>query len=408
MSKFLFADDFRKLNFQNPTPIQEAFFRKVKPGVNLIGVSKTGTGKTLAYLLPVINYLDVDLPEIQVLIIVPTNELVFQINSMLNTINDKLKVRLIYGGINKEREKQKILNNAPNIIISTPKQLALLLEDHQINLAKLKFVIFDEADMLFDLDFLSTIDEIMPKIKNCTHLLLSATITQAMKPFLKEYFKAYEMVDVTEKTTLKIKYHLIKYQCDNKDKEFFSLLNKIKPFLALIFVSKKETQSILYHKMQAGGFQVLNYNSALKSKLRLKLIKQIQNHEFQYIIVTDLIARGIDLVCDVVINYDLPNNHEYFFHRSGRTGRMNNSGDVYVFANAIDQKKINNYQKKGIEFIGVQKEKKVDPLLIKATKNIRKPKKVTPGYKKKNKAKIKKNYKELKKNEYTPWVSHKK
>ncbi|MDX9692509.1 MAG: DEAD/DEAH box helicase, partial [Acholeplasmataceae bacterium] len=274
-----------------------------------------------------------------------------------------------------------------------------------------KYFVMDEADMMFDYDFLSLVDPILSSMPKAKFMLFSATIETAMEPFIKQYFGNCDFLDTTKKHELDIEYRLINIKYQDRLLALKQLIKEINPYLCFIFVSKKETQEMVYEELSAIGLSVININSSIGVKKRGKIIEDINNLKYQYVVTSDLAARGLDFKISHVIHYDLPHMLEFFQHRSGRTGRMHDSGIVITFMSVNDHRKIDKLKQKGIPFVNYQMTKeglvKVVPKKsafaeqdIEAIKKIKKPTKVSPNYKKKNKAKIKKAKQEVRREAY--------
>ena len=218
------------------TPIQEGVFKAFPSPKHLVGLAPTGTGKTHAYLLPILSMMDVELFEVQALIIVPTNELVSQVERMLLDVTDAFSVKTYYGGTNKMREQEWLLRHQPQIVIATPKQiLEYVFESKLLKIHKTKYVVFDEADMMFDEAFLTMIDQMLKALEKAKYLLFSATLNSSMQPFIKNYFGSYDLVDTSSRHDLKITYKLINIKHQPRLDALLELTNHINPYLAFIF-----------------------------------------------------------------------------------------------------------------------------------------------------------------------------
>lgn len=396
-----------KLGFKTTTPIQDGVFKAINNKKHLVGLAPTGTGKTHAYLLPIlanINFLD---QKVQAVICVPTNELVIQVDKMLAQVEDKVRVKAYYGGSDKKRETEWLKKQQPQIVITTPKRLHEYVID--LNLLKIqtaKYFVLDEADMMFDFDFLSLIDTLLPAMPKAKYMLFSATIMKEMQTFIKEYFGIYELINTNKKHTLDIEYQLINIKYQNRLDALNNVLKHLNPYLCFIFVSKKENQEIIYQELIDKNFSVVNINSTFGVKQRKKIIEDINNLKYQYVVTSDLAARGLDFKISHIIHFDLPHHLEFYMHRSGRTARMYDSGIVITFMSVNDHHVIDRLKKQGIPFVnymitneGIIKQKSKKNKFSEEEKaaiaKIKKPKKVVPNYKKKNKAKIKKAKQEI-------------
>ncbi len=402
----------KQLNFKEITPIQEGVFRLFSKPNHLVGLAPTGTGKTHAYLLPILEKIDKKVSSVQAVIIVPTAELVNQVERMARDVEDQVIIHTYYGGTNHQKEQEWLAKYQPQIVISTPEQIKeYVINKRLLKVHNAKTLVFDEADMMFDFSFLSTIDQILPTMPNAKYLLFSATISPSMEPFIKTYFGKYDLVDTTKKHQLKITYKLINIKYQPRMDALESVLKHLNPFLCFIFVSKKENQDEVYHRLVDLGYHVANLNSSLGVKKRNKLIDDIQANKYPYVVTSDLGARGLDFKVSHVIHYDLPYHLEFFFHRSGRTGRMHDSGDVITFMTVDDHRKIDKLRQKGILFMpyevteqGITKvrEKKKEALAgeKEALQKVKKVTKVSPNYKKKMALQKKKIKQELRRKYY--------
>jgi ATP-dependent RNA helicase CshB len=401
-----------ELGFKEITPIQSGVFKAINHKKHLVGLAPTGTGKTHAYLLPILANMDFAKQEVQAVITVPTNELVIQVERMLKNVEKDVMIRAYYGGSNKQREQEWLDKYQPQIVIATPQRLfEYVVEQNILKIQTAKYFVMDEADMMFDYDFLSLLDPLLPAMPKAKFMLFSATIHEGMEPFIKKYFGIYDLIDTSKKHTLKIEYQLINIKYQDRLEALTELLPELNPYLCFIFVSKKENQEVVYQKLLEMGLQVLNINSSIGVKKRMKLIEDINNLKYQYVVTSDLAARGLDFKISHVIHYDLPHHLEFFQHRSGRTGRMNDTGKVITFMTVNDHRKIEKLKSQGISFVDYQltkeglkkvpkKQNKLSDEEKDAIKKIQKPKKVVPNYKKKNALKIKKAKQEIRRKQY--------
>ncbi|MDV3198293.1 MAG: DEAD/DEAH box helicase [Vigna little leaf phytoplasma] len=335
-------DKLKKLNFTKITPIQKVLFENFEKNIHIVGISPTGTGKTHAYLLPILSKINWQQNITQAIIVVPTNELVFQVFQMLKNIeNYNSKVKIFYRGMCKNKTLNSLTKTQPPLVISTlDKLIEYAIIINKLNIKKASFFVLDEADMLFDQQSLNSLDRLLNKW-NPKCLLFSSTITSEMKPFIKKYFGNSLFLDVYKEHQLNINYHLLHspiYQRLNDLKHF---LKKLNPYISFIFVSKKQTQNQVYEFLKKENWKILNFSSDLSVKKRKNYILEIKKNKYQYVITSDLAARGLDLDIDWIIHYDLPTrNLEFFLHRSGRTGRMEKNGNVLVLYDTNDTKSL--------------------------------------------------------------------
>lgn len=401
----------KQLNFNNLTPIQSETIKHFNSNKNLVGVAPTGTGKTHAYLIPLIASINTNIDSLQAIIVLPTNELVNQVRLMLEPLlTDDIKVKTYDSKINKIREYEWLSKYQPHIVIATPERI-YDFSQNGLKIDVAKYIILDEADMMFDEDFLKQIDAFVVRTKQAKYFLFSASITENMYTFIKKYFGVYDLIDTTNQHELKIEQRLIKTNFNNRLEILEQILNTITPFFCLIFVTKKEDQQEVFDLLLSKNLNVGLLSGNLNQHQRKNVIANIRDFKYQYVVASDLAARGLDFEVSHVINYDLPYHLEYFKHRSGRTGRMEKDGIVITIATNDCRHKITRLEKMGYKFkeykiinneMVLVQEKKVTISTeeLQAIKKIPKPKKVKPNYRKKNKEKILKAKKEVRRKKY--------
>lgn len=380
-----------ELGFKEPTLIQEKSNQAFMSNTNAILLSPTGTGKTLAFLIPLIKKIDRE-NGFEALIIVPTTELALQIKEVLKLLNPSYTYQVITSNDDRLRSMSKFKNSEPNLLVITPGRLADLVKENLLNPNLIKYLIIDEADMLFDLDFLTQIDYLMSRV-NGNIFLYSATLPEHLLSWARKYFQV-ELIDVRNEVRLNINHHLI-FAGKDKDYRLFNLLEVLKPYLCFIFVSKNEEIEPLYIKMLEAGYNVARLSSLIPVRQRKNIINEIKELKYQYVISSDVGSRGLDFEgISHIVNYDMPYKLEFYVHRSGRTGRMLKEGNVYLFFEDSLNRKIETLKNRGIKFKEynlkdndlVLREKKVRSLSeeeVKAIRSVKIPKKVKPGYKKK-------------------------
>ncbi|MDY0210573.1 MAG: DEAD/DEAH box helicase [Acholeplasma sp.] len=401
----MFNEEIKKaidnLGFRTFTPIQESMFEAYLKHEHIIGLAPTGTGKTLAYLLPILNGLDKALKSVQAVICVPTNDLVLQVEKMVKALHIEVDIKAYVSGKDRLRELEQLTKRQPQLVIATPGKL----EDYAIKENKLKihtanYFVLDEADMMLDLDFMTTLDKVFYAVKASHLWMFSATLPDGLDKFINRYFGQSFRIDLKDPSVLDITHGLIMTKMENKDKDFLKILSEINPYIGMVFVSRKETIDHVYNLMVEAGYSVVKISGETKVKERSQILEQVRNSKYRFIVSSDIASRGIDLEgVTHVINYELPYQLEFYIHRSGRTGRATRSGIVYTLYTNEQARKIQTIEKKGIKFtkfqftkdgieIIVKKSKGLSEEEVKAIKKIKKPTKVTPNYKKKNKEKL--------------------
>lgn len=404
------------LGYKKPTPIQEVVIPCALRGESLLATSETGSGKTHAFLIPLIENIDFSIDEVQAIIFSPTRELAAQTYSFLKEFHEKfpfLRVRLLSSGDDKNRTIGK-LKTAPHIIIATPGRLHdLSFNEGAINAMTAKHVVLDEADMLTELGFLDTIDDIVSRLKNPSIYVFSATIKENFIPFLAKYVKPEHRFLLADKSSTpnRVSHYVVDIKHQNEIDTLVDFISVINPYLCLVFSSTKAKVDEVYNALLNKNLNVGVLHGDLTSRERKQMMKRILNHDFQIVVCSDMASRGLDITgVSEIINLDLPKDLAFYFHRAGRTGRYDQKGNCYTFYNqdSVDNVKRlltagvqlkylsfkNNVLKEEETFASKKKKnRKKDSELEKEIKiaiSKNKSKKVKPGYKKKVKIAVEK------------------
>lgn len=411
------------LNFKELSPIQKAIIEANKSDKNIIGMSKTGSGKTHSFLLPIFTDLEEEIQTCQAVIVAPTKELADQIYkkaSHIASFCDKtISIKSYTGGTDIKREMEKIKVNHPQIVIATPsKIIELAINENLLKIHEAKYFVIDEADMVAD-SFLDEVFSISEKFKYAKKMVFSATFNEQIEPVIRKFLTNTVTVEISKKdvSTLKIDHYLIPVKSRPKDLLLEGVLETINPYLAIIFANKKDTVASLYELLKQKGYNCCTIHGNLTPRERKRIMKDINDLKYQYIIASDMVARGIDIEgVSHIINYDLPIDFEFYIHRSGRTGRMYMDGICYSLYDRENNVYLNNLEKRGItfEYLDLKgkelvpykgrnvRQNRVAPVkaeYLKAKKMVAKPTKVKPGYKKKNDEQVTKIANKIKKNE---------
>lgn len=333
------------LGYTTPTTIQAASFNVMMSGQDTVGIAQTGTGKTLAYLLPCLNMWKFSKePHPQILIIVPTRELVTQIVSEIEKLTSYMNVAVggVYGGTNMNTQIAMVLQGL-DIVVGTPGRILDLLTNGSLQLKKITKLVVDEVDETLSLGFrnqLLRIFDFLPAKRQ--NMVFSATLSAEVSDFLDANFTAPVRVEAARSGTALTQIDQIGYRVPN----FLSKVELLKYLLentgvdskVLIFVSSRALADLLFEQLEAifgETLGVIHSNKAQNS--RFKSVQDFQAGIHRILIATDLIARGID-VSDVshVINFDIPEIPENYIHRIGRTGRANKNGNAITFVSEKD------------------------------------------------------------------------
>ena len=401
--------------FTNPSEIQLRAIPKALKGETLMVQSATGTGKTLAFLVPIIEKIDFKNQSIQAIIIAPTRELAQQIYDFAIPFVKEfptLKIKLFKSGIEREESLQG-LSIPPHIAIGTPGRLLDILVG-KVSLKSVNTIVLDEADMLLTEGFFGEIDKIVEQTNKPRFLVYSATLESNLTHELERYIGPnIPVINEETMTASNVTHYLIDIRHNDVLASLISVIEAIKPYLLLVFASKKETANELYAGLRAKKYKAALLTGDLDARERKSIIRRVKDGEFYILVCSDMAARGLDIpdVSDV-INVDLPNNLEFYYHRAGRTGRFNKTGNCYTFYNNDKTAKPLALIQNGVKFKylvlrdnelvagkGIEKthptKRKVDEELQSKIRQVKaqtrsKDKKVKPGYKKKQKAAIEK------------------
>lgn len=398
-----------EFGFSEPTEIQERMIPLVLKRESAIGQSQTGTGKTFAYVLPILERIDPNRKEVQAVITAPTRELASQIYHQILKITEHcnpdhpIMTRCYIGGTDKQRTIDK-LKVQPHIVVGTPSRIKDLMIDQALFVHTSEILVVDEADMMLDMGFIEDLDHVAAKMpENLQMLVFSATIPEKLKPFLKKYMENPKTVQIESQkgAAENLQHFLLPSRHRSKKQLVHDALLTFNPYLAIVFTNTKKMAEDLANFLTEKGLKVGRVHGDLNPRERRKMMKQIQDLDYQYIVATDLASRGIDIEgVSHIINYELPTDLDFYIHRVGRTARAGNSGIALTIYEASDEDALNRLEKMGIsfeyvdlkenEFVKVDDRNKrktrvrqEDAADKQAKSMIRKPSKVKPGYKKK-------------------------
>jgi len=331
--------NIKKLGYKTPTDIQEQSIGAVLSRSDTYAIAPTGTGKTAAYLLPILQELsredhsDDQVRPIRGLILVPTRELAQQVEESISVYGKDLNLRTIalFGGVRIESQTKRFKRGA-DIIVSTPKRLADLMKAKVFSLENIKHFVMDEADRLVSMGIqplLNNILEAMPKKKQM--VLFSATDSKALTLFSKENLRNPKFVKTEQNQPAleKILHTMYRSPQNNKTKNLCELLLLLNCERALIFVRTKHGVNLLTDQLKEKGYSCEGIHNEIPQKKRLERLTGFKNKEFKFLIATDIASRGID-IDDLyyIINYDLPVNANDYIHRVGRTARTGSTSKL--------------------------------------------------------------------------------
>lgn len=335
------------LGFVNPTPIQKESFSVVRSGKDIVGIAQTGTGKTFAYMLPILRdlkFLKTQYP--RVLVLVPTRELVLQVVDEIEKLTKYINVRVlgVYGGANINTQKQSIAQGT-DIIVATPGRLYDLALSNVLKLKTIQKLVIDEVDVMLDLGFrfqLMNIFDLLPVRRQ--NVMFSATMTTDVAALINDFFKNPTKVSIAVSGTPLDNIVQVSYNIPN----FFTKVNLLNHLLldtktyhkVLIFVAFKRTADLLFSQLEeVFGSETCVIHSNKTQNYRIRSIRQFDEGNNRILVATDVMARGLDFDnVSHVINFDTPDFPENYMHRIGRTGRAEKVGKTLLFSTEKEQK----------------------------------------------------------------------
>lgn len=394
-------------HFHELTPIQKKVLETKQSNRDIVGISSTGSGKSHAFFMRIMESIDLDVKEVQALISAPTRELAYQLFDRLKPIATHFgaRVQLITGGM----EKRSSNASVPHIVIGTPGRLKdEFLEQKTLRLDTAKMVVIDEADMTLEFGFLEDIDNILSKMDDQVQVMVfSATIPEMLEPFLKKYLHNPLWIQIDSNSSYQSDVEHVLVPCKHKTyaQKCLEILPAIQPYVCLIFANTNQEAAALAKELRENGYDLVELHGDLEARARMQAIKMIQSQKKSYIVASDIASRGIDLDgVTHVISCGFPKDLKFYVHRSGRTGRASRDGVCYALYQDRDQAAIQSLKQQGIHFehkdvknnewisLKALDDKKVfkkDPLHDEISKIVKKnKKKVKPNYKKKQKQEI--------------------
>ena len=333
------CEALRKKGIKEATPVQEAAIPLARAGKDVIAQAQTGTGKTLAFLLPILGKIKPQAEVAQALVVTPTRELAIQIAKVAAVVGEAAGVSslVIYGGQDIERQKQK-LRRHPQLIIGTPGRLLDHLRRSTIDLSQVNKVVLDEADEMMRLGFIEDVEVLLKASANDRQLMLfSATMPDRIKALAARYMRAPENIKInSENVTLDaIEQVIIDTTEEQKIDRLCECINGDNPYLAMVFCHTKQRAHMVTMALAARGYLVDELHGDLSQVQRALVLKRFRKAELQILCATDIAARGLDIEgVTHVFNYDIPHDAESYIHRIGRTGRAGQQGKAVTFVNA--------------------------------------------------------------------------
>ncbi len=317
--------------YETPTPIQEQSLETLLQNRDLIGIAQTGTGKTAAFAVPIIERINPDNRNPQALILCPTRELALQTTGVFKKLSQHKRMRTvpIYGGQSPNVQIQALRGGA-QVIVGTPGRVKDLIGQNALKLSNIRFAVLDEADEMLDFGFLPDIKWILGKVTGAHQMMLfSATMSKEISSIAQSYLTNPETVVVGERNepTKTVQQMSINTPEGTKLTTVAYLMKEVSPRLTLIFCNTRHRVKSVTKKLNANGLLTACLHGDLSQNQRNNIMRDFRAGKTPVLVATDVAARGIDVDnIDLVINYDVPDKPEYYVHRIGRTGRAGHSG----------------------------------------------------------------------------------
>ena len=325
------------MGYEEASAIQSETIPLLLQGHDIIGQAQTGTGKTAAFAIPIIENLDSEMQEIQAIVMCPTRELVIQVTDgfrKLMKYKENFYVVPVYGGQEIDRQFKALKKN-PQIIVGTPGRTIDHIKRGTIKLDHIRFVVLDEADEMLDMGFREDIEMILEQTpKNRQTVMFSATMPDSIAKLMRKHQKNPSRIDVTHEkiNTPKIEQHYYELQEHAKSEALARLIDMYNIKLALVFCNTRNRVDELVEILKSRGYFAEGLHGDMNQKQRDKVMGNFRNGSVEILVATDVAGRGIDVQdIEAVFNYDLPSDDEDYIHRIGRTGRAGKTGIAFTF-----------------------------------------------------------------------------
>lgn len=352
---FNIQDDIKKaiedMGFTDPTPIQKMAIPEALKGIDITAQAQTGSGKTIAFAIPVLEKIFIPDKSPQAIILCPTRELCMQVADEMAKVGSKmkkLKVLAVYGGqpIGKQT---RVLKKGVHIVVGTPGRVIDHIERGNLDLIGIESVVLDEADEMLEMGFREDIERILSDTPHQRQtLLFSATMPKEIRDIAQKYQKNPKFIKVANKKQNIPKITQYAFKCDIKDK-FDSLTRLIEAYdvkLVLIFCNTKKSVDFVKKHLKKQDFSVDALHGDMTQQARDKVMNKFRNGNIDILVATDVAARGLDIDgVDVIINYDVPQNSDDYIHRIGRTARAGKTGFAFTLVSKDEISRFNNIKK---------------------------------------------------------------
>jgi ATP-dependent RNA helicase DeaD len=340
-----------KAGFESPTPIQAQAIPHLLAGRDMVGLAQTGTGKTAAFSLPILESIDTNSTAVQALILTPTRELALQVYQSMRDLNHdrRLFILPVYGGQSIDQQIRR-LDRGVQVVVGTPGRVIDLLNRGELYLDKLNWLVLDEADEMLNMGFISDVEKILSQSSaERQTAFFSATMAPEIRALTAKFLRSPVVVNVEQPKAAPTRINQVVYVVPKgwtKARSLIPILEMEDPESALIFVRTRRAAADLTRQLQAAGHSVDEYHGDLSQSQRERLLLRFRQRQVKWVVATDIAARGLH-VDDLthVINYDLPDSVESYVHRIGRTGRAGKEGTAITIVHPLDKRKLRDIER---------------------------------------------------------------
>ena len=346
------AQQLEALGFTEPTTIQAKTIPLLLQGHDVVGQSQTGTGKTAAYSLPILEQVDADNPAVQALILTPTRELAQQVATAIRDFSGGRRpyILTVYGGQPIERQIHN-LERGVQIVVGTPGRIIDLLERKKLKLEQLRWAVLDEADEMLSMGFIDDVKQILKQTPASRQTAcFSATMPREIQDLILQFLRSPIPVAIQQPQAAPTKIEQHAYFVPrgwSKIRALQPILEVENPTAAIIFVRTKHAAGELTSRLQEAGQSVDEYHGNLSQSQRERLLQRFRDGKVKLVVATDIAARGLDVEhLSHVINFDLPDNAETYIHRIGRTGRAGKTGKAIAILEPIDRRMLRQIERR--------------------------------------------------------------
>lgn len=338
----------QEMGFQEMTEIQSKAIPPMLEGRDVIAKAPTGTGKTCAFGIPLIERIDPENPDIQAVILAPTRELATQIRDDLESLTrfmPQVRTLVVYGGQSMDKQKQQLKKGA-HILVATPGRLLDLMQHRYLSLKSVTAAVLDEADKMLDMGFYKDVRKILDSLKGLKQMcMFSATISREVMDIGWLYQRDPEEITVLPVEDSEPKIEQYSIQCIGREKIeiILRLMKQFSVSRAIIFCNTKYTTGMVSEQLHAQGLNTACLHGDMRQSERNKIMEQYKEGKIDILVATDVAARGIDVSdIQVVFNYDIPQENDAYLHRIGRTGRAKKEGISFVLHSKDEQRRLDN------------------------------------------------------------------